>query len=277
MADFGIGEMLGIGSAVGGVAGSLFGGNSAKDAAEKAAEAQLQASREANQLQRYFYDTSRQDSAPWRQAGTSAVNYLSRIFQMPGYYRPNMQKPVLENYLYTGDPVTTVDANGITTTNTPKYDEAAYNTALTRYQRSRPVGDLTEMLAATPGYQFQLGQGTQAIERSAASKGKLLSPGTQQALADYGQGLAGTTYNNYISQLMSMAGLGQSSTTALANTGTNAANQMSQNTLYGGNARASGYINAANANTGMWNGIGSAINQGANNYMMWDYLQNRKY
>lgn len=47
-----------------------------------------------------------------------------------------------------------------------------------------------------PGYQFTLGQGQQAIERSAAAKGSILNPGTLKALDRYSQGLADTTYSN---------------------------------------------------------------------------------
>lgn len=46
-----------------------------------------------------------------------------------------------------------------------------------------------------PAYQFQMGQGQQAIERSAAAKGTLLTGGTLKALQRYGQGLA-STYND---------------------------------------------------------------------------------
>src|ERR1022692_84566 len=38
---------------------------------------------------------------------------------------------------------------------------------------------------ATPGYQFQLQQGQQALQRSAAAKGGLLSGGTAKALDQY--------------------------------------------------------------------------------------------
>src|SRR5580698_184113 len=47
---------------------------------------------------------------------------------------------------------------------------------------------------ATPGYQFNLRQGTQAIGEQAASTGNLLSGNTGVALQKYGQGLATTTY-----------------------------------------------------------------------------------
>lgn len=54
--------------------------------------------------------------------------------------------------------------------------------------------------AATPGYQFQLQQGLNAMQNSAAAKGNLLSGGTMKQLNNYAQGVASTnyqqTYNN---------------------------------------------------------------------------------
>src|SRR5277367_5432002 len=58
--------------------------------------------------------------------------------------------------------------------------------------------------AATPGYQFQLQQGAQALDNSAASRGGLLTSGTAKQQQEFGQGLASTnyqqTYNNALTQ-----------------------------------------------------------------------------
>jgi hypothetical protein len=56
-----------------------------------------------------------------------------------------------------------------------------------QFQRRSP-----EEIAADPGFQFQMGQGTQTIERGAASHGTLLTGGTLKALDRFGQGLAHT-------------------------------------------------------------------------------------
>lgn len=50
-------------------------------------------------------------------------------------------------------------------------------------------------IASDPAYQFQLGQGLQGVQRSAAARGTLLTGGTIKALDQYGQGLA-STYND---------------------------------------------------------------------------------
>lgn len=62
----------------------------------------------------------------------------------------------------------------------------------------------------TPGYQFQLAQGTGALQNSAAAAGGLLNGNTGQALQQYGQGLANTTYQQYVNNLQGQVGQGQS-------------------------------------------------------------------
>lgn len=53
----------------------------------------------------------------------------------------------------------------------------------------------------TPGYQFALDQGNQAINRSAAAKGMLNSGGVLAELAKYGQGMASQNYGNQVNTL----------------------------------------------------------------------------
>lgn len=55
---------------------------------------------------------------------------------------------------------------------------------------------------ATPGYQFQMQQGTEALENSAAARGGLLSAGTGKQLEQYGQGLASTNYQQVYNNAM---------------------------------------------------------------------------
>jgi hypothetical protein len=47
-----------------------------------------------------------------------------------------------------------------------------------------------------PGFQFRLQQGTDAIQRSAAAKGNLLTGGTAKDLTDYAQNSASNEYGN---------------------------------------------------------------------------------
>ena len=60
--------------------GSILGGKGAK----KAAKAQVQAAQAATAEQRRQFDLTRQDMAPWQQAGSKAIGSLSDMLQ-PGY------------------------------------------------------------------------------------------------------------------------------------------------------------------------------------------------
>ena len=53
-----------------------------------------------------------------------------------------------------------------------------------------------EQAAQTPGYQFQLQQGENALQNSAAARGGLLSGGTLADMNKYAQGLASSNYQN---------------------------------------------------------------------------------
>lgn len=61
-----------------------------------------------------------------------------------------------------------------------------------------------------PAYQFLLGEGTKAVDRSAAAGGSLFSGRTGKALEAYGQNLADKTYGDQLARLMgvSQQGLG---------------------------------------------------------------------
>lgn len=94
-------------------------------------------------------------------------------------------------------------------------------------QRGQYQGQLSQLMANpnsvtnTPGYQFQMNQGTQAIDRNAAANGQLGSGNQGAALASFGQGLAGNEYQQQMSNLMQLSG-------ANINGSATAANLMSQ-------------------------------------------------
>jgi hypothetical protein len=121
----------------------------------------------------------------------------------------------------------------------------------------------------TPGYQFNLQTGTNAIDENAAATGELMSGNTGVALQQFGQGLAQNTYqqayqnalNSYMANYQTLAGgtqLGESSTGQLAGanltTAGNTANidltsaqAIAQQQNNAAAARASGYLGSANA------------------------------
>lgn len=99
----------------------------------------------------------------------------------------------------------------------------------------------------SPDYKFALQQGGLTVDRSAASKGLLMSGGTIKDQMAFGQGLASQQYGNYFSRLMQVAGLGASAASGSAQNanafGTTAGNTQQQI----GAAQASGPVGLANA------------------------------
>ena len=61
------------------VLGDITGANASAKGAENAAGAQIQAATQANDLQKYMYDTTRADLAPYRQIGAGALGQMAGL------------------------------------------------------------------------------------------------------------------------------------------------------------------------------------------------------
>lgn len=227
-------------AAIGGAA-VLGGAYIASSGAKSAAKTQAQASGQATAVQdRQYqqtradqlkqYDQVRADQAPYRKAGTASLAQLSRGVAPGG-----------------------------------------------EYARSFGMADFN----ADPGYQFRIRQGEQGIGRAAAARGGQYSGATLKALARFNQDSASQEYGNAYSRFntdrttkfnrnATIAGVGQTANTAVGNAGNTAysniasagqnnANQIGQNLQNAGEARASGYVDTANA-------IGSGIKQVYDSY-----------
>ena len=72
-------------------------------------------------------------------------------------------------------------------------------------------------LQTTPGYQFTLGQGNNAINAAGAANGTLNSGNQLTALSNYDTGLAQNTYQNYVSQLQPYMGLASNTASNIGN------------------------------------------------------------
>jgi hypothetical protein len=125
-----------------------------------------------------------------------------------------------------------------------------------------------------PGYAFRMSEGMKALERSAASRGGLLSGATMKGIQRYGQDMASQEYQNafnrfqinrgnQLNPLLSIAGLGQTRTGQAGQQATNYANMSGSNITGAGNASAAGQIGQANALT---SGIAGGLGQGINFY-----------
>lgn len=71
-------------------------------------------------------------------------------------------------------------------------------------------------VAQTPGYQFNLAQGLQGLQAQQAAQGRLVSGGAMLQGQQFGQQLAGQTYNQQIDTLARLSGAYQSPATGAA-------------------------------------------------------------
>ncbi len=111
---------------------------------------------------------------------------------------------------------------------------------------------------ASPGYDFAVRQGQDAIQGSAAASGNLFSGATGKALTDYRMGMANQEYGNWLNRLGGMTGGGLSAASLGANAGQSYATGAGQ--AYGniGNAQAAGAVGMGNAiNAGIGNALGA--------------------
>ena len=136
---------------------------------------------------------------------------------------------------------------------------------------------------ADPGYAFRLGEGTKALERSAAARGGLLSGGTGKALQRFGQEFGSQEYTNAFNRyqaerqarlnpLQSLTGMGQTTAQQIGGAGQNMASNVGNNMGSAAAARASGYVGTANALTG---GLGTYLNYSQGQNMINALQQNR--
>lgn len=121
---------------------------------------------------------------------------------------------------------------------------------------------------ADPGYAFQLQQGTQALQNSAAANSGALSGAALKDLLKYNQDYAGTAYNdafnryqtqqgNIFSRLSSLATLGQNAAAGAGATGANLVGNAGQAISQAGAASGAGLV-----------GAGNALNSGLSNYWL---------
>ncbi len=111
-----------------------------------------------------------------------------------------------------------------------------------------------DALTESPNFQFQLGQGVNALDRSAAARGGLLSGNQLKGVTEFGQGLASNAFSSRFNQLSQLAGLGQASAAGQANVTQLGAQNQGNALIAGGQARAGGFAGIANAaNAGIGN------------------------
>jgi hypothetical protein len=127
-----------------------------------------------------------------------------------------------------------------------------------------------------PGYAFRMSEGLKALDRTAASRGGMLSGAALKAAGRYGEDYASNEYQNaynryqtnranILNPLQSLSGQGQTTANTLGTAGQTYAANAGNAYMNAGDARASGYVGSANA----WNNaLGSATNAYTQNALM---------
>jgi len=143
------------------------------------------------------------------------------------------------------------------------------------------VGDID--VTKDPGYQFRMDQGVEALDKSAAARGRLLSGAQQKGVTDYSQNVASQEYANAYAReanekarkfniLSGLSSGGQASAAGQAQATSNLA-QTEGNILSNlGKSQAYGYQQQGQARAGAYQGMAQTGNQAAQNWLMYKSL-----
>jgi hypothetical protein len=256
------------------VAGTAYAANRSN----AAAGAQAGAANQANQLSDKQQRQARADNAPWTVTGGGAENALGRLFGLPtttpdAYAQQqsqligdaelpgNLKKIPLGGGNWDiqnpdGTSVGTLVRGGANGKFQPNGVAIAQPTAPTQGAGAAPTGPDLSQFTASPGYQFRRDEGTRGITNSFGASGGAFSGNALKALSEFNSNLASNEFGNYVNQLSTIAGNGQQATSQNNQLGAAAAATQGNNTMYAGDARASGIENTANVVSGGLNQLG---------------------
>ena len=212
---------------------ALQGSKSAK-AAKKAADAQVAAQQQALALQKEMFDRQVALQEPFRQAGLVSQNELMRQMGLGG------------------DPAS------------QGYGNMLRDFSMADYE-------------ADPGYAFRLQEGLKGLDRQAAARGGLISGAALKAASDFAGKQASAEYQNAYDRynknramrygyLSGQQDVGANAVNALGTAARNYATQGGANITGAGQARASGYLDVADARNQMIGSLGDIGSQVINGY-----------
>lgn len=219
MASLNRGVSVGLFSFIGG----LFGGGEQKKAANQAMQAQTAALNRAIDIGNQQFQQTRSDYMPYTQAGTAAIGDIGKLLGLnvgPGY-----------SIMETG------------ATQAGQDDQAA----------------AIEKLRLGPLYQSLYRNGEEALLQNAAATGGIRGGNTQRGLADFGSDVLANVYQNQLSNLSGVAGLGLGATGSVASFGANNANNAAGLTTQIGQAQANNYLARGRINAQNWSNAGSFL------------------
>jgi len=260
-------------------AATLGGAALASNSQRRATNAVTSAANDSNALQAAIFQQQRDDLAPWRASGASALTEINRRLGLGQPQNQTVQgqgvAPVLNNpsipmqgtgsEIYDGRvmPTNMVQAGGDSITQSMAAPSQPYDKPQINYgeqpgqptqpvQNPGPAGSSSDPqnryggFYASPGYQFRMDEGNRAITGNRAASGMLQSGDTLRALNRYGQDYASNEYNTQLNQLFNVAGLGQTATGQQNALSSNYANNVTANNQNSANALSSSYANQGN-------------------------------
>lgn len=270
-----------IGYATGGPAGAVMGGiggltsADAGKAAKQATGAELAGISNAQQLQKLIYDQTRTDLLPYQQLGGRAGSlYESILMGVPlqqsalygvGFDKgiaPKVQTPdEIKQALGTGATQAQIDSElarqqGLLDRYNQPNASGMGSYGMAGGQGGTGTGGQYDAFFNSPDYQFTLQQGMKGIGNQASAGGALSGKQTMAAQR-FGQGLASTQYNNYMSKLQGLMNNGQSAANQSGASGQNYATSAGNLMTQYGQTQAQGIGAQYNAGLGQSAGLGA--------------------
>jgi len=143
-----------------------------------------------------------------------------------------------------------------------------------------------------PGYDFRMQEGVNALDRSAASRGRVLSGAQDRAVTRYGSDLASQEYGNAFNRQRategdrfarekavfdtnldtqkSLAGVGQSATNMVSQAGQQAAQNIGNISMQNAQTQGNLAVQGGNAIASTYGGVAQSVNQGIGNYLLYN-------
>ena len=205
----------------------LTGANQQAQAITTAANTQAAAANNAAALQNAQFQQTQQNLAPYMSIGTAALPQLIQSLGYQGQYGSNGQLTGMSGQGFQFNP---------------------------------------SNLAQTPGYQFTLQQGMNALNNAGSATGQNQSGAQAKGLANYATGLAQNTYNQQYqnalttyqqnaSILGSLLSTGQNAAAGIGSAGMQNAQSVGNTLMSGANATAAGQVAAGSSQTNALNSL----------------------
>jgi hypothetical protein len=279
-------------TAIAAVGGAVLGSAIQARGARKAGDAQASAANAAAAEEGRQFDLNREDLAPYRQVGTSALGRVSEMLGLgPVLQNDQGYQAIYDRMVNDLDQRHRAQYGGLSVFDSP--DSATRDIQLRQIERdaraefeaSRPpvasndgvsgelnrrftVGDFWADPVVKLGFDSGLKEGRTALDNSFGARGMRNSGARLKALTEFGQDYAGRSANDAYSRfygdqdrtfnrLSGLAGTGQTATQNTAALGSASAGRVSDILTSAGNARGAAAIARGNAVAGGLNTVGN--------------------